>query len=127
MAVTRRGTLDDDDQAIRGQQQGWAQERQSLLRRLEQINNEEARSNQRLSRNGRQREQINQLSANEDAYFERLASQLRQHLPTDQVPHFDEALASGNIDRYLEEVRRSRRANNTPRTWRESSRYTMRM
>ncbi|ORX53178.1 hypothetical protein DM01DRAFT_1383786 [Hesseltinella vesiculosa] len=97
---------------------------EELVERLE-TSMRESRERQRQIQ--QEQDRINERKRSEDTYFERLSRQMRQHLPSDQVSPFDEALASDDIDRYLEEVRRSRRANNTPRTWNGSSRYTMQM
>ncbi|ORX58892.1 hypothetical protein DM01DRAFT_1400275 [Hesseltinella vesiculosa] len=121
-----RGSLDSDDQAVRELEQALAQEREALTHRLQQIDEEITQRRQQILRNSHRRDQLNQLDNDEQLYFDGIAQHVREYLPTEQVSRFDDAMAR-DVDAFLEESRRYRRANRTPRTWRDGTRNILHM
>ncbi|ORX62303.1 hypothetical protein DM01DRAFT_1331745 [Hesseltinella vesiculosa] len=121
-----RESLDSDEQAVNESEQALIVEHEALLHRLQQIEQERAQLRQQIVHFSNRRDQLDHLDNEERIYFDGIMQQVRGHLPTEQVPRFDDAMAR-DIDGYLEESRRQRRANHTPRTWRDGTRNTLHM
>ncbi|ORX44898.1 hypothetical protein DM01DRAFT_1398464 [Hesseltinella vesiculosa] len=115
---------------IRQAQRVYLQERQTAKKSFKLLDEERRAAIRALqdveSRIGARSTRVRQLDqgiTEAASHLEALSQSYREVMPAEQIVRFDEAIAT-DLDQYLADVQRARRANNTPRTWRGNNRNT---